>query len=230
MVTLTDSREFRSGSGEICIGAYGPGRFYVLNSIIHSGIFMKFIAGLGGGDDTDAFFKITNDRLLESSPPEKIFPIIAGGDPVTGLEKSGLSFVNLPMDTDIVRLTHAAYVYMATMAQLNIDKLGNYTGSEALIIAGGGGTVNSLYMQYRSAILNRPIYIVPSVETGGIGAALCAVKALKDEKTSGAFRRNQNFRIIRPDYKWGSLIRNQSAELLSFYKDMGNKKLSEILC
>lgn len=230
MVTLTNSREFRSGSGEICIGGFGPGKFYVLTSIIHSGTFMKFIARIGGSDDIGAFFEIINGKLLKSSPPENIFPIIAGGDPVTGLEKSGLSLVNLSMDTDIVRLTHAAYVYMATMARLNIDKLSNYTGSEVLIIAGGGGTVNNLYMQYRSAVLSRPIYIIPSVETGGIGAALCAAKALNDKKTSTAFRQNQNFKVVLPDYKWGDIIRNQSTELLSFYKDMGDKKLSEILC
>ncbi|MDR0602582.1 MAG: hypothetical protein LBG42_09410 [Treponema sp.] len=231
MVTLTGSREFRSGSGEICIGvAFDPGRLYVLNAIIYSGIFMKFIARLGGSDDAGLFFKTMNDELLKSaSPPEKIFPVIIGGDPVMGLEKSGVSFVNMPVDTDIVWLTHTAYVYMATMARLNIEKLGSYTDSGALIIAGGGGTVNNLYMQYRAAILDRPVHIVPSVETGGIGAALCAARALKDEKTAAAFRQNQDFHVIRPDYKWGSLIRRQSEELLSFYRDMSGKKLSEIL-
>ncbi|MDR1420239.1 MAG: hypothetical protein LBI86_07690 [Treponema sp.] len=231
MVTLTDSRKFRSGSGEICIGAaFGPGSFYALNAIIYSGVLMKFIAGLGGGD-TDAFFAVMNGRLLNSaSPPEKIFPIIAGGDPVMGLEKSGLSLVNLPVDTDIVRLTHAAYVYMAAMARLNIDRLGSYTDPGALVIAGGGGTVNSLYLQYRAAVLDRPVYVAPSAEMGGIGAALCAARALKDEKTPLAFGRNQPLRIIQPDYKWAPLIRRQSDELLSFYRNMDGKKPSELFC
>jgi sugar (pentulose or hexulose) kinase len=231
MVTLTDSREFRPGSGEICIGAaFGPGSFYVLNAIIYSGLLMKCIAALGGGADADAFFTSMNKTLLKSEPPEKIFPIIAGGDPVMGLEKSGLSFVNMPIDTDIVRLTHTAYVYMAAMARLNIDRLGSYTDPGALVISGGGGTANTLYLQYRAAVLDRPVHVAPSTEIGGIGAALCAAKALNDEKTPLAFRRNQSFRIIRPDYKRASLIRRQADELLSFYGNINGKKPSDLFC
>ncbi|MDR1947803.1 MAG: hypothetical protein LBQ38_00245 [Spirochaetaceae bacterium] len=192
---------------------------------------MKCIARLGGNDDTGAFFNAMNTRLANlASAPEKVFPIIAGGDPVTGLDKSGFSFINLSPDTDILRLTHSAYVYMASMVRLNIDVLSGYAAPEALLAAGGGGTVNDLYLQYRAAILNRPIYVVSAAEMGGIGAALCAANALKDEKTAAAFRQRQNFKVIQPDYKWGSLLRRQSDELLSFYRNMAEKKLLEILC
>jgi sugar (pentulose or hexulose) kinase len=231
MVTLTNSRELRSHSGELCIGAaFCPGRFYALNAIIYSGVFLKFIAKLGGGDDVDAFFTAMNRKLSDlASPPEKVFPIIIGGDPVAGLNKSGLSFINIPLDTDMPQLAHAAYVYMAAMARLNIDELTYYTDPEALLIAGGGGTVNSLYLQYRAAILGRPIHIIPEVEMGGIGAALCAVKAMQDEKTARAFIRNRDFKVIRPDYQWGSHVHRQAEELLSFYRDMPEKKMREIL-
>jgi sugar (pentulose or hexulose) kinase len=231
MVTLTDSRELHSNSGEICIGtAFDQGRFYALNTVIYSGIFMKFLSTLGGNDDATSFFESVNSRLLDSaSPPEKVFPIIVGGDPVIGLGKFSLSFINMPLDTDIPRLIHTAYIYMAVMAKLNIEVLYRYTDPNAFIVAGGGGTVNNLYLQYRAAILERPIHIIPTAELGGTGAALCAAKALKDEKTIAAFRQYQNFRLIQADYKWGGFIRRQAAELLSFYQDMNEKNLLQLL-
>jgi sugar (pentulose or hexulose) kinase len=232
IVTLTESRDLRPDSGEICIGAaFDHGIFYVLNAIIRSGIFMKFLSTLGGCDDVSAFFETINDRLQDlASPPAKVFPIIAGGDPITGLEKSAFSFINVLPDTDAPQLIHAAYVYMSTMAKLNIETLYRYTKPDALIIAGGGGTANNLYLQYRAAVLERPIHIIPAAEMGGIGAALCAAKALKDEKTTDTFRHSKSFKIIYPDYKWGGIIRRQSAELLSFYQDMKEKTLSRLLC
>jgi sugar (pentulose or hexulose) kinase len=230
MVTLTDCRELRSNSGEICIGAaFDRGIFYALNTIIYSGIFMKFLSVLGGSDNVAAFFDAINDRLLDlASPPEKVFPIIAGGDPVAGIGKSALSFINIPLDTDPPHLIHAAYVYMATMAKINIETLYRYTDPNAIIIAGGGGTANDLYLQYRAAVLEQPVRIIPMAEMGGIGAALCAVKAMKDEETAEAFRQRRDFKVIRADYKWGDFIRRQSAELLSFYRDMNKTALSPL--
>ncbi|MDR2020713.1 MAG: hypothetical protein LBQ14_08125 [Treponema sp.] len=231
MVTLTDSRELRSNAGELCMGAaFDRGRFYALNAIIYSGIFMKFLSTLGGSDNVAAFFDSINRRLLDlASPPEKVFPIIAGGDPVMGLEKSTLSCINIPLDTDPLGLIHTAYVYMAVMAKLNIEILYRYTDPDALIIAGGGGTANDLYLQYRAAVLERPIHLIPAAEMGGIGAALCAAKAAEDEKTAEALRQRLSFRRIQADYKWGGLIRRQAAELLSFYRDMNAKTLPQLL-
>jgi sugar (pentulose or hexulose) kinase len=195
MVTLTGSRELRPNSGEICIGAaFDHNRFYALNAIIYSGIFMKFLSTLGGSGNVAAFFKSINGRLLDlASPPEKVFPIIAGGDPVMGLEKSALSCLNIPLDTDAPHLIHSAYIYMAVMAKLNIEALYRYTDADALIIAGGGGTANSLYLQYRAAVLERPIHLLPAAETGGIGAALCAARAAGDAETAEALRQRLDF-------------------------------------
>jgi sugar (pentulose or hexulose) kinase len=231
MVTLTGSRELCPDSGEICIGAaFDRGRFYALNAIIYSGILMKFLAALGGNGDEAAFFEAINGRLLDSaSLPEKAFPLFAGGDPVTGLGKSALSFINMPLDTDLPGLIHSVYVYMASMAKINIETLYRYTDPKALVIAGGGGTANDLYLRYRAAALERPIHLVPEAETGAAGAALCAALAVNDEETIEAFRRRRDFRVIRPDHKWGGPIRRQSAELLSFYRDMKEKPLSQIL-
>lgn len=219
LVTLTNSRKQRSNTGGICIGAFAPGRFYALNSIINSGILMKWIARLGGSEDPGAFFESVNARILNRiTPPEKIFPIIAGGDPVAGLERSCLSLVNIPLDTDIVHLTHTAYVYMATMARLNIETLRDYTDPAALIIAGGGGTANSLYLQYRAAILNCPVYIIQTTEMSGTGASLCAASAMEDKKTIAAFRQKHGFKALQPDFKWDGCIKSQSDELASFYR------------
>lgn len=228
-VTLTDSRRSHSDSGAICMGAFGPGRFYALNAIIYSGVLMKRIAALGGNADTNAFFEAANSALIHrDAPPEKAFSIIAGGDPVAGLERSNLSFINFPPEIDAAQLAHTAYVYMAAMSRINIETLYRYTDSDALIVAGGGGTVNSLYMRYRAAIYKRPIHIIPAAEMSAIGASLCAAGAARDSETVRAFRQARNFTVVRPDYKWGDILRRQADDLLAFYRDMPRKTLLEL--
>jgi sugar (pentulose or hexulose) kinase len=229
LVTLTNSRKSHQSTEQICIGAFGKGIFYALNFIINSGLLMKCIARLGGNETVEAFFSTVNNKLQNLDvPPEQVFPIIAGGDPIIGLEKSHLSFINFPVEMSDLNLVHSVYVYMATMAEFNIKSLYNYTGPDAIIIAGGGGTANHLYLQYRAAICKKPIHILPACEMSAIGASLCAAKALGDEEAFLAFRQNRNFNVILPDNKWGDILCRQSESLLAFYQDMKNKTILEL--
>jgi sugar (pentulose or hexulose) kinase len=222
IVTLSDSHKVVPLSGEFYIGAaFSRTRYYILNAIIASGTFMKFIARLGGSGDAGAFFTGMNRHLLENSEgPPGGFPILTGGDPIAGLKRFRLSLINLPMDLDGPNLAHGAYVYMGTMARICIEELSRYTGTRPMIIVGGGGSSNTLYMKYRAAILERPLHILRTGENGGIGAALCAARGVEDEEMFRRFVERQSFTVIEPDYVWRAELKKQSDDLLAFYRTL----------
>jgi sugar (pentulose or hexulose) kinase len=231
IVTLSDSHGLVSSSGEFSSmgAAFSRTRYYILNAIIFSGTFMKFIARLGGGGDVGAFFDEMNRRLQENSGEAPgFFPIIAGGDPIAGLKRFRLSLINLPMDLDGPNLVHGAYVYMGTMARICIESLSRYTRTEPLIIVGGGGGGNTLYMQYRAAILERPLRILRTGENGGIGAALCAARGVEDAGMFQRFIERQSFTLIEPDHVWMPELKKQSDDLLAFYHTLAETKPMDV--
>jgi sugar (pentulose or hexulose) kinase len=220
--------ELKKGS-DICRGtAFSAKIHYLLNSTVQSGSLLKSLCRLSGQEDADRFFQTMND-ILEQKPPSKAFPILAGGDPVTGLGRFGLSFLNMPPDAGLPELLHAVYLYQACMAKLNIETLQRLSGTEALLIAGGGGTANKLAMRYRAAVLGKPVYRAPLAELPAMGAALCAANAAGDAEPGRSLAARCTFSPVEPDFPGAASVRAQADELEAFYREAGKKTILEIM-
>lgn len=231
VVTLTGSRSPFSSTGGLYVGAaFGPGLFYVLGSLRSSGTLLECLARLGGGREAGSYYGALNARMLEHRERlGEAFPLLAGGDAFAGEGVHTLTLMNVPLDAGPESVAHSAYVYLATMARLLVERIGAFADPDPILVASGAATANELYMRYRATIIGRPLHVLENEEIGGIGAALCAAAGLGGRSTIEAFAGRQVSRIVEPGQDPVPGLRDQSDALVEQCQGILERTLREAL-
>lgn len=208
--------------------AFRPGQYYLLKGLRSFGTFLESLALLSGARDVRKFYETSNETLLrEKTHTKRAIDIIVGGDPVAGEGCSTFSLMNVPIGADPALLVHSAYVYLGAMSRLLTEEISRHAGAEAELVASGAVTSNSLLMQYKAAILGRPLTILKTEELGCVGAALCAATGSRDSETIDAFVGLQEKTIVTPDSALSLHLQEESRHLIERYARMMQENVKD---
>jgi L-fuculokinase len=220
VVTLGGSLSPLLAEQNCAIGvAFHSAQYYLLKGLRSFGTFLESIAVLSGAHDVRLFYEAVNERLLrEKALTGRTIDIIVGGDPVAGDGCSTFSLMNIPIGTDPAVLVHSAYVYLGAMSRILTEEVTRHAGENAEIVTSGAVTSNRLLMQYKAAILGRPLGILRTEELGAVGAALCAAAGSEDSETIDAFVSLQEKTTVAPDGSSSTAVREESQRFIERYR------------
>jgi sugar (pentulose or hexulose) kinase len=217
---------FTEPSGIIGVG-FGPKHYFLQNAFRYTGGLLNAVGGWFTADPNPEFFDSVN-REIEGREPDDNVLFFAGGDPVTGEEKSRVSMLNLPMPFEAAPVIQAAYFYLASIKLRTVNALEAVTGETPRFIAGGGLTRNRLFMQYLANVLNRPVEIADIGELTGLGAGIAAAVGAGDADTVAAAQKALEVTTIEPDDAHG-VFRSRAERMLERYESLRKAGFVEYL-
>lgn len=239
--TVTLSREqneelhfresFMKPNGIIGIG-FQERQYYLQNSVRYAGKLLQALAGIAGVPQagTPDFYKRMNKRIRKRNSLNGASCLfVVGGDLNADLRGNTYSLLKIPVDADAVDLGHSAYLYLCTMTRLIVARLRGFIREDFIFFTGGATVNNNLLMEYKAAILGRPVNMLDISELSALGAVFCVLQGLGEREVIEKISASTQIATVDPNSKLRSRLLEQSDMMVEQYQRLKEQSGIDVL-
>jgi len=209
--------------------AFQDKQYYLENSIKYYGKFLEWIMQLIGIiPNSENFIKINEEIENNKMIKEKMY-FLVGGDIISGEDKARFNILNCPINISNWEIIQSAYIYLCTMSKIIYDNLKKFLPQEFIYVASGGNTLNKTFMEYKTTLLDKNIFIINTSETTALGSCIAGIIGSRNDSALNNLRSNLKVEktVAIPEKK--NELYNSFNRISAFYESLLTIDLHTIL-